>query len=226
MAPLKPPGFEAYDWPGIDELFTFRSNGIVTYRDDFVYATTSKSLTRRIQRCYGCRLRRRNSKKKNSAMNKAGPALRVPFNAAAIETASYRPLDLRYLYCVPQYVDRLRPELQRAWGTQNFALIALSRGTGRGPATWCHSSLADQHGFAAATGADFLIAKHGPNKRGALPIADLIDNLELAYREAGRRKSSTPSSRCSRPPHIRQPMLAIWRTISAHPLSRRARSLP
>ena len=40
MDPLKPPGFAGTDWPGVTELLTFRSNGIVTYRDDFAYATT------------------------------------------------------------------------------------------------------------------------------------------------------------------------------------------
>ena len=50
MDPLKPPGFAGQDWPGVDELFRFRSNGIVTYRDDFSYAPTAAALAARIQR--------------------------------------------------------------------------------------------------------------------------------------------------------------------------------
>jgi N-6 DNA Methylase len=40
MDPLKPPGFPGTDWPNVAELLTLRSNGIVTYRDKFVYATS------------------------------------------------------------------------------------------------------------------------------------------------------------------------------------------
>jgi predicted helicase len=49
MDRLKPFGFSGTDWPGINELFTFRSNGTVTYRDEFVYATTRGELRARIQ---------------------------------------------------------------------------------------------------------------------------------------------------------------------------------
>jgi len=50
MDRLKPPGFADTDWPGLDELMMFRSNGIVTYRDDFSYATTREGMAARIQR--------------------------------------------------------------------------------------------------------------------------------------------------------------------------------
>ena len=50
MDRLKPTGFTGQDWPALDELFIFASNGIVTYRDGFAYATRAETMSARIQR--------------------------------------------------------------------------------------------------------------------------------------------------------------------------------
>jgi len=49
MDRLKPVGFAERDWPALDEILVFRSNGIVTYRDDFSYSPTRLTLEHRIR---------------------------------------------------------------------------------------------------------------------------------------------------------------------------------
>ena len=152
MDALKPPGFTETDWPSLDELFSFRSNGIVTYRDRFVYATDRNILANRIQEWRNQPLAEVEKQFRNSAGNHARNALNVPFDADAVTQVSYRPLDIRYLYAHPRYVDRLRPELRKIWGQENQALIARSDGTGAGPAVWCHGQIPDQHSFMGSGG--------------------------------------------------------------------------
>lgn len=182
MDPLKPSGFASTDWPGIDELLTFRSNGIVTYRDDFVYATTHAALANRIQRWLQLPPEQAREEFGDSTLNKIGPAMMVSFDATAIERVSYRPLDARFLYGKVTYVDRLRPLLQDAWGSENVAFMALNDGTSAGPAVWCHSLKPDQHAFRGSYGGwVFLFRNHsteGP--RHFLP-PNLVGGLAAAY---------------------------------------------
>jgi hypothetical protein len=136
MDRLRPAGFVGTDWPGIDELFTYRSNGIVTYRDAFVYATDRNIIKTRINTWLGLPDELARKEFADSALNKFGPASRVAFDESAIEPISYRPFDIRYLYNRAEYVDRPRPDLRNAWGAENIALFAR-QGTGAGPAAWC-----------------------------------------------------------------------------------------
>jgi hypothetical protein len=144
MDRLKPHGFSGTDWPGVEELFTFRSNGIVTYRDSFVYATTREALRTRIQNWLMLPLEQARAEFVDSAMNKVGPALRVEFSDNAIEGISYRPFDLRWLYDRAQYVDRQRPELRQAWGdrTSHWLLgnVARELDLQSGRMVWCLTS--------------------------------------------------------------------------------------
>jgi predicted helicase len=85
MDRLKPLGFDGTDWPGIHELFTSRSNGIVTYRDEFVYSTGRESLAQRIRDWLTRPLQQAREEFGESAMNKVGPARASAFDMAAIE---------------------------------------------------------------------------------------------------------------------------------------------
>ncbi|MGH7060953.1 MAG: type ISP restriction/modification enzyme, partial [Stellaceae bacterium] len=156
LDPLKPPGFASTDWPGIDELLTFRSNGIVTYRDDFVYATTQMAIAERIENWLALPPEQAGADFKETRDRKSGPALRIPFDRHAIERISYRPLDIRFLYNQREFVDFPKRALQTAWGTENFAVFALNDGTGAGPAVWCHSLKPDQHAFRGSYGGWFF----------------------------------------------------------------------
>jgi Type ISP C-terminal specificity domain len=182
MDPLKPPGFADRDWPSIAELLTLRSNGIVTYRDKFVYATTSETLAARIQQWLLLPADQAAEQFKETRDRKAGPAFRVPFDGAAIEHVSYRPLDLRFLYNRREYVDFPKPGLQAGWATENVALFASEDGTGAGPAVWCHSLKPDQHAFKGSYGGwVFPLRNHIPESRGHFLAPALIGGLAAAY---------------------------------------------
>ena len=181
MDPLKPPGFAGADWPGVNELLTFRSNGIVTYRDDFVYATTRDALTARIQHWLRLPGDLAGTEFRETRDRKAGPA-RIPFDAGTIERTSYRPLDLRFLYNRREYVDFPKRALQTAWGAENVALFAVEDGTGSGPAVWCHGLKPDQHAFKGSYGGwVFPFRNHNPESRGHFLAATLVNGLASAY---------------------------------------------
>lgn len=152
MDRLTPTGFEGKTWPSLDQVFDFRSNGIVTYRDSFVYATEAELLERRILAWQSKDYSEAKEEFRDSDANKFRPALDLPFERTAITQVSYRPLDIRYLYNHPNFVDRPRISLQEVWGKDNVALFAKDDGTGGGPAVWCHSLLPDQHAFRGSYG--------------------------------------------------------------------------
>jgi hypothetical protein len=182
MDPLRPAGFGTTNWPALDELFIFRSNGIVTYRDGFAYATRAETLNVRIQNWLHLPIAEAALAFGDSAMNKTGPALASPFDQNAVRMASYRPLDQRFLYAHPRYVDRMRPELQAAWGAENVALFAPGDGIGAGPATWAHSVLPDQHAFRGSYGGwVFPLRNHAGEGQGHYLIPTLLRSFSIAY---------------------------------------------
>jgi predicted helicase len=182
MDPLKPPGFTGSGWPALNELLDFRSNGIVTYRDEFVYATTHSTISERIQRWLQRPPDQASKEFKETRDRKAGPALRVAFDNGAIERVSYRPLDLRFLYNRREFVDFPKLALQAAWGTENYALFALEDGTGAGPAVWCHSVKPDQHAFRGSYGGwVFPFHNHSGEGRGHHLARGLVGGLAAAY---------------------------------------------
>jgi predicted helicase len=181
MDRLKPVGFVDTDWPAIDEIFTFRSNGIVTYRDDFVYATDRSQLQGRIVTWLQRPVDQAKKEFGESALNKFGPASRVAFDESAIEPISYRPFDVRFLYNRSEYVDRQRPDFRNVWGSENIALFAR-RGTGVGPAVWCHGLVPDQHAFRGSYGGwVFPLMHHAAEGVGYFLAPDLIPGLSAAY---------------------------------------------
>ena len=181
MDPLKPRGFADRDWPGVDELFGFRSNGIVTYRDDFAYAPTAAALSARIQRWLTLPLEQARAEFKDTRDRSAGPASLLPFDPAAIERISYRPLDGRYVYNRREYIDFPKPALQAVWGQENFALFALKDGTGAGPAVWCHGLKPDQHAFNNRGGWVFPFRSHNAEGSAHHLRPALVGGLAAAY---------------------------------------------
>jgi predicted helicase len=182
MDRLKPHGFTGTDWPGLDELMTLRANGIVTYRDRFVYSTIQSALEARITRWLALPYEVAKAEFHDSDRNRTIRALSVPFDPEAIERVSYRPLDVRYLYNKPQYVDRMREDLQEAWGSENISLIAKADGTGEGPAVWCHGFKPDQHSFRGSYGGwVFPFRDHVGGSRGSYLHPNLTSGLSGAY---------------------------------------------
>ncbi len=89
MDRLKPAGFAGRDWPALDEMLTFRSNGIVTYRDDFAYALTREAMRERITSFLNLSADRAKEEFKESAASKVGPALTTAFDQHAIQPVAY-----------------------------------------------------------------------------------------------------------------------------------------
>ena len=182
MQNLKPLGFSELDWPGVDEVFRLRSNGIVTYRDDFVYATTAATLQQRIEEFLTMDPFEAQTAFGNSATNTSADAQQIVFSSSAIERVSYRPMDRRWLYNRQGYIDRPRTALQEAWGSTNHALFVLEDGTGAGPAAWCHGIKPDQHSFRGSTGGwVFPLINHTEGGSGHYLSPSLIAGLGLAY---------------------------------------------
>ena len=182
MDRLKPAGFIDTDWPSVDELFTSISNGIVTYRDPFVYATTRHKLKERIKEWFEAPLAKAVREFRESAGNKLGPARSQGFSEKHIEAVSYRPFDRRYLYNSPRFVDRPRPDLAAAWGSRNYGFIAKNDGTGAGPAVWCHGLMPDQHSFRGSYGG-WIMPLWNPAEEGIGHFLHpgLIPALSTAY---------------------------------------------
>ena len=190
MDRLKPTGFAGRGWPALDEVLLFRSNGIVTYRDDFSYAPTRMALESRIRTFLRAAPERAATMFKESAGSKVGPAQSTPFDPGALQTASYRPFDRRMLYNKAGYVDRLRPDLQAAWGQANACLIAPEDGAGRGPAVWCHGALPDQHSFRGSYGGwVFPLRRHAGGEGASFIHPRAIDGLEDAF--SARQEAQT-----------------------------------
>ncbi|HVC61147.1 MAG TPA: type ISP restriction/modification enzyme [Acetobacteraceae bacterium] len=182
MDRLKPVGFAGRDWPALDELLAFRSNGIVTYRDDFAYALTRETMEDRIRHFLNLPPDRAAGLFKESAASKVGPALSIPYDPAAVQPIAYRPLDRRWLYNKTAYIDRLRPDLQSAWGAENICLIAPEDGAGRGPAVWCHGAIPDQHAFRGSYGGwVFPLHRHAGGRAASFLHPNLLTGLTAAY---------------------------------------------
>lgn len=152
MARFKPSGFAEREWPSVNDVFRFRSNGIVTYRDDFVYDSSRQALEDRIRGWYALPVAEATEAFGNSALNSADQALQIALDLGSIEPVSYRPFDLRFLYNKAGFVDRQRNDLVRNWGDTNVALMCLPGGTGTGPAIWSHGLKPDQHAFRGSYG--------------------------------------------------------------------------
>jgi hypothetical protein len=182
MENLRPIGFRRRDWPSIEEFFVFKSNGIVTYRDDFAYATKHSILADRIKRFLSLPIEQAQIEFKETRDRKAAPAHALPFDEIAIEPVLYRPMDRRFLCNRREFIDFGKPDLQAAWGKRNVALFAADDGTGSGPAAWVHGQLPDQHAFRGSYGGwvfPLYDRRNGPDAHNLNP--DLLSGLEAAY---------------------------------------------
>ena len=98
MSNFTPKGFAETNWPCVADLFTFKSNGIVTYRDGFVYGTTRETIAARLRNWFALPVEAAREVFGDSAGNTTSRALTTAFDQTVIEPVSYRPMDTRYLY--------------------------------------------------------------------------------------------------------------------------------
>lgn len=162
-------------------FFRFRSNGIVTYRDDFAYASNRPALEQRLRGWYELPMPEATREFHNSAMNSADQARQIELDLDAIEAISYRPLDRRYLYNKTGFVDRQRHDLARSWGDANVALMCLPVGTGMGSAVWSHSLKPDQHAFRGSYGGWIYPLRDPASEIGHFIDPRVMAGLDEAY---------------------------------------------
>ena len=178
---FKPRGFLDRDWPSVAEAFTYKSNGIVTYRDDFSYATTAAKLSSRLMAWKELGPAEAKTAFKDSVLNTAAESQKLDIDPSLVEYRAYRPADRRYVYNSAKFIDRLRPELVAHWGQTNVGLMVLASGTGKGPAIWSHAQLPDQHAFRGSYGG-WIFPLRDPAEAGAHFIdGGVIAGLAEAY---------------------------------------------
>lgn len=152
LADFVPGGFAGLDWPGLPEVFAFRSSGVETKRDSFVYGFSPQSLLARWQEFAGANDEEAEALFRPTAMRSIATARVAPLQPSEVRIASYRPLDRRHVMAPHRVIDRHRPDLQSAWGAENRCLYALPAGTGAGPAVWMHGLMPDRHAFRGSYG--------------------------------------------------------------------------
>lgn len=181
---MRPMPFQNGEWISLASCFEFQRSGVQTKRDQFIYSPVRRVL---ISRLTEFRQLSDEVARRVFAHTSACPwniARAQPFIEARLQRVSYRPLDLRWLYNDPNFIDRPRPELQAVWGTENICLYALPNGTGAGPAVWCHGLLPDYHAFRGSYGGyAFPLYDRRPNINAPNVAPAIIESLSAAYGE-------------------------------------------
>jgi len=177
----RPAPFQNGEWLSIREIFSFSLSGLQTKRDHFVYSPDREILAERVVRFRTLEGAPARELFHDSRDRKWVGASTIPFDNALISKASYRPLDLRYLYNHRAYGDFLRPELQSAWGEANVGLYTMPFGVGAGPGVWSHGYLPDYHLFSGRGGYAFPLydRRAGPDVSNLNPV--LVAALSEAY---------------------------------------------
>ncbi len=181
---FRPEPFSNGEWVSLANLFEFRSSGLQTKRDKFVYDVDLNVLAKRITSFVLGSEENARSTFHDTRDRKSSDAQMVPFNKSNIEKVCYRPLDRRFLYNHRQYGDFLRPQLQSVWGNGNLALYSMPMGVNLGPGAWCHGKLPDYHAFSGRGGYAFPLydRRAGGNAHNLDPV--ILTALAEAYGEA------------------------------------------
>jgi predicted helicase len=178
---MRPMPFQNGEWVSLSSCFMFRRSGIQTKRDHFVYSPSRGLLAERLTEFPQLSGEAAREAFSETSARPWSAARAQPVAEELIRLVAYRPLDLRWLYNHPSFIDRPRPELQEVWGTNNVCLYAMPGGTGAGPSVWCHGLLPDYHAFRGRGGYAFPLHDRRPNiDRPNIPPT-LIRSLSRAY---------------------------------------------
>lgn len=189
---FKPVPFGVQRWASLADCFLFKSSGMQTKRDGFLYSIERAALISRLKEFADSppdRAREMFHDSRDRKWTTAQPHLKDKQGNTAIDDkliieAIYRPLDRRFLFNHSAFGDFLRPALQGVWGTANFALYAMPFGTGDGPGAWCHAQVPDYHGFSGRGGYAFPLYDHRAGHGPTNVSPKLLDGLALAYRSS------------------------------------------
>lgn len=169
----------------LESCFVLKSSGIQSKRDHVVYGVSESDLEKRLSRIMSAREIERDDWFNSTSMNPAYNAQAAGVDSRLFHKVIYRPFDVRNHYNSSRWNDRLRPDLQRAWGSQNCGLYALPSGTSEGPAVWCHGLLPDYHAFRGSYGGyAFPLYDRRAGKAPYNLRAELVEALSDAYAEA------------------------------------------
>ena len=186
FAPLGSPAFRA--WPSLPQLFEAKFPGIESSRESLVVAPNVDQLRRSIQ-AFARADDARATELFHPTRSRGLPEPRHRrFDADSAIQVAYCPLDRRYMYFRPDFVDWSRPELQTCWGAENRALMTLPRKHGSGPAAFAHALLPGRHAFRGSLGGHIFPLwdarrQHG-RRRASNLRPELLASLLEAYGEA------------------------------------------
>lgn len=179
---LRPAPFSNGEWISMTDVFAFRSSGVQTKRDSFVYSPHRGVLAQRMQAFTSAPPAAAKELFHDTRDRRWVSAHDVRYDEAHIKLVSYRALDLRFLYNHRAFGDFLRPDLQTSWGQENICLYAMPSGTAAGPGVWCHGLLPDYHAFRGSYGGyafPLYDRREGPDATNLSPA--LIAALSAAY---------------------------------------------
>lgn len=188
---FKPIPFSNVGAVDLNEAFAFKSSGVQTKRDAFIYNVDRAALISKLSKfavANESQARERFHDSRDRKWMTAQAKLKTQSGSVSIDETKitlvdYRPFDRRQFYNDTAFGDFLRPALQSALGQENMSLYAMPFATGEGPATWCHALLPDYHSYRGSYGG-YAFPLHD-RRPGHGPInlrSELLDGLSLAYR--------------------------------------------
>ncbi|MDO1558349.1 N-6 DNA methylase [Brevundimonas sp. 2R-24] len=178
---MRPVPFLNGDLLAISDAFAYTRGGMQTKRDDFIYAFSEGELQARITVFRTATAVDAERMFHSTGENHYADAQAVPYSKAHVMSASYRPLDRRFIYNHRAFGAYLRQDMQALWGDVNAALYAMKGGTGGGPAIWCHGLMPDYHAFSGRGGYAFPLYDRRPGHGPYNLKVELTDALSEAY---------------------------------------------
>lgn len=139
-------------WPSIADLMPVRCPGVETARDALVVGVTRERLAAQLERLVDpARPQEETRRLFHETRSHSAPA-RISIDPRRMRRYGYRPLDLRWLYDDPAFIDWPRPKLRRHWHEGQLAFVTLPKGHGPGPAVIVQTELPDRHAFRGSFG--------------------------------------------------------------------------
>lgn len=139
-------------WVALDQLMPLRQSGVQTKRDKLAVGVTPQELAARLRALLDPDLTD-SERREIFHETQARPCpTKRSLDLSRIRPFGYRPLDNRWLYDDPAFIDRPRPKLRKYWHRGQRAFVTLPKGHRPGPAVFVHTELPDLHAFKGDTG--------------------------------------------------------------------------
>lgn len=179
VADMRPVPFLNGELLALAECFAFRSPGMQTKRNSFVYDCDRSALIQRIQRFLDGDL---NAEFAPTTSRTVAKARASGFDENLVQRVGKAPLDRQWFYADETYIDRFRTDLRASWGSKDVCLYTLASGANDGPAVWAHADYPDNSAYAGSRGGyafPLYDRRLGPSASNIRP--ELIEALTDAY---------------------------------------------